>query len=250
MEEKLNFFRDPNFIFDEDAHTYTYYENNKPVQTFTSVTGFVSLFKKEFNSEYWSNRKAKELGITQEAILEQWKQTSETAMTLGTNVHKWIEDFYDGLNPPLPTDPIILERINSFISLHETKLHKFKPVAQEFRVFSRKWGLAGTMDEIFKFKTNGKYYIGDWKTNKSFSTDADKAYQKLKYPFDDLNENSLNAYSIQLSLYQLILEEEAGFKTDGAFIGWIGPNNKPELHKTINLKDKLRNFLEKNKITK
>jgi ATP-dependent exoDNAse (exonuclease V) beta subunit len=245
LKERLDYFKDPNFRFNEDSHTYTYLENGKPVQTFTSVTGFISFFKQKFDQDFWSKKKAKQLGVSQDSILTEWKENSERAMGLGTQVHKWIEDFYNGDNPALPTDPNVLERVNAFQQLHSEKLYKFTPVAQEFRLFSRKWGLAGTTDAIFEL--NGKYYIGDWKTNGNFTTDNDKCYQKLKYPFDHLWENALNSYSIQLSLYRLILEEEAGFKTSGAFLAWIGPNLKPKLYNTVDLTDALRNFLHQHK---
>jgi hypothetical protein len=44
----------------------------------------------------------------------------------------------------------------------------------------------------------------------------------------------------------LILQEEAGFETAGAFLVWIGPNSKPELHKIVDLRDRLYDFLQKN----
>ena len=245
MKDKLDYFRDPNFKFNEDSHTYTYLENGKPVQTFTSVTGFISLFKQKFDKDFWSKKKAKQLGVPQQQILNEWQENSEIAMDLGTQVHKWIEDFYNGSNPELPKNSRVLERVEAFKNLHTQKLYNIKPVEQEFRLFSRKWGLAGTTDAIFEL--NGKYYIGDWKTNGAFTTDSDKCYQKLKYPFDNLWENALNSYSIQLSLYRLILEEESGFVTSGAFLAWIGPNGKPKLYNTVDLTGILKSFLQQYK---
>ena len=248
MEDKLKYFIDPNFKFDEASHTYTYLDENtrKPIQVFSSVTGFLNQFKEKFNSDFWANKKAKDAGTTKAAILQEWKNTSDIALDLGTAVHKWIEDFYNGLNPEEPTHPEILSRVNKFKELYDTRLNKLTPVHQEFRLFSRKWGLAGTTDAIFKL--DGKYYVGDWKTNKKFTTDADPKgkYKKLLWPFEDLWENSLNTYSIQLSLYRLIMQEESGFQTAGAFLVWIGPDSKPQLHKTVDLRDRLYQFLQKN----
>ena len=45
-------------------------------------------------------------------------------------------------------------------------------------------------------------------------------------------------------MYRLMLEE-AGFKTKGGFLVWIGPD-KPKLYKTLDLRDRLKDFLEKN----
>lgn len=252
MESKLQYFLDPNFRFNEETHTYTYVDplTLKPVQIFKSVTGFISQFKEKFNSDLVAAKVAKKKGVSKQQILNEWKAISDTAMDLGTIVHKWIEDYYKGENPEMPTDPIVLERVERFIRLHEEKLHKFEPIHQEFRLFSRKWGLAGTMDALFKL--GGDYYVGDWKTNRKFTSDADseKDYfaKKLLYPFEDLWDNSINSYSIQLSLYRLILQEEAGFQTKGAFLCWIGPSGKPELHKTVDLRDRLYQYLQKNNL--
>ncbi len=248
MESKLDYFRDPNFVFDEARHTYSYLNpiTGKPVQTFQSVTGFLGQFKKPFDSEMIAGIVAKKRGVSKKIILAEWKEISDIALKLGTNVHKWIEDYYNGENPELPTAENEYERVQMFLKLYEDKLHKFKPLHQEFRVFSRKWGLAGTLDALFQL--NDGIYVGDWKTNKKFTTDLqpEGRKQKLLYPFNDMWDNSLNGYSIQLSMYRLMLQEESGYETNGGFLVWIGPNGKPELHKIVDLRDRLYNFLQKN----
>lgn len=248
MESKLDYFRDPNFIFDEASHTYSYLnpDTGRPVQTFKSVTGFLGQFKKPFDSEMIAGIVAKKRGVSKKIILAEWKEISDIALKLGTNVHKWIEDYYNGENPELPIAENEYARVQMFLKLYEDKLHKFKPLHQEFRVFSRKWGLAGTLDALFQL--NDGIYVGDWKTNKKFTTDLqpEGRKQKLLYPFDDMWDNSLNGYSIQLSMYRLMLQEESGYETNGGFLVWIGPNGKPEMHKIVDLRDRLYNFLQKN----
>ena len=46
MLEPLEYFNDPNFVFDPIEHTYVYLnpETKKPVQIFESVSGFISQF--------------------------------------------------------------------------------------------------------------------------------------------------------------------------------------------------------------
>jgi ATP-dependent exoDNAse (exonuclease V) beta subunit len=248
LESKLNYFADPNFVFDEDLHSY-YYLNPKtgrPIQTFRSVTNFISQFKPEFNSEMMAAVVAKKRGTTKQAVLNEWKEIADIAVNLGTRLHKWIEDYYNGTNPALPEDPILLDRVNKFLELHHSKLYKFRQIKQELRIFSRKWGIAGTLDDLLEL--NNQYYVGDWKSNKKFTTDEQKEgrYKKLLWPFEDMWDNSLNGYSIQLSLYRLILQEEAGFRTAGGFLVWIGPELKPEMHKIVDLRERLYEFLQKN----
>ena len=213
---------------------------------FQSVTGFLGQFKKPFDSDMIAARVAKSRGTAKKIVLAEWKEISDIALKLGTNVHKWIEDYYNGLNPEMPTDERELDRIHKFLSIYDERLHKFTPIHQEFRVFSRKWGLAGTLDALFKL--NEGRYVGDWKTNKKFTTDDDTEgrKQKLLYPFNDMWDNSLNGYSIQLSLYRLMLQEESGYETQGGFLVWIGPNEKPMMYKIVDLRDRLYDFLQKN----
>lgn len=220
------------------------------MQIFKSVTGFISQFKEKFDSDRVAKMVAKKQGKTVAAVLNEWKEISDTALDLGTLVHKWIEDYYNGTNPAEPEHPEVLARVNQFKAIHEERLHKLTPIKQEFRLFSRKWGLAGTMDALFKIDQD--YYVGDWKTNKKFTTDEDskkdRYAKKLLYPFEDLWDNSVNGYSIQLSMYRLMLQEEAGFETKGAFLVWIGPKEKPKLYKTVDLRDRLHKYLQKNNL--
>lgn len=250
MESKLDIFLDPNFKFNENSHTYTYLGNSgKPIQVFESVTSFINRFKKKEDWVKLAGFVARRDGIPTSKVLEQWENKGKVAVTLGSAVHKWIEDYYNGLDPKTPDlfkeDPRVLERIEKFKDLHQEKLHKLTPVKQEFRLFSRKWNIAGTTDAIFKIEPD--YFVGDWKTNEKFTTnDHPKGrFKKLLYPFEDLWENSLNIYSIQLSLYRLILQEEAGFSTRDSFLVWIGPE-KPKLYKVVDLRDRLYNYLQKN----
>lgn len=247
MIEKLNYFKDPNFVFNEAEHTYKYYDptSGQAIQQFMSVTQFLSRFKKPFEQDMIAWRVAKKRGTTKAVVLAEWKEISDIALSLGTNVHKWIEDYYNGDNPQMPTHPEELARVNKFIQIYESKLSKFTPKYQEFRLFSRKWGLAGTLDILFQL--GDKYYVGDWKTNKKFTCDSDSEgrKQKLLWPFDDLYDNSLNGYSIQLSMYRLMMQTEADFDTNGAFLVWIGPNGEPELHKTVDLRERLYDYLKK-----
>jgi hypothetical protein len=45
-----------------------------------------------------------------------------------------------------------------------------------------------------------------------------------------------------------MLQEEAGFETKGAFLVWIGPKEKPKLYKTVDLRDRLHKYLQKNNL--
>lgn len=245
MIEKLEYFKDPNFRFSEDTHSYTYInpDTGLPTQIFESVSGFIDQFKKPFDTNI-SKYVAKSRGVTQQEILNEWKSLADEGKRVGTVVHKWIEDYYNGINPELTGDETVDHRINLFLELHESKLNKLTSIEQEFRVFSRDWGIAGTVDIIFEL--NGKYYVGDWKTNREFKdNDHPKGRRdRLLYPFEKHWNNNLTGYSLQISTYRLLLEE-AGFETDGGFLISLSQTGC-KLYKTLDFREELRNHLKEN----
>jgi hypothetical protein len=245
MIDKLEYFRDPNFKFDERSHSYTYVnpETGLPIQIFESVSGFISQFKKPFDNSV-SKYVAKSRGVTQQEILNEWKELADRGKEVGTVVHKWIEDYYSGLNPEMTGDPTMDHRINLFLKVQQDRLHRLNPTHQELRIFSREWGIAGTVDIIFEM--DGKYYVGDWKTNRDFKDDNHPKGKRdrLLHPFDDYWDNNLSGYSLQISAYRIILEE-AGFETDGGFLVSLSESGS-KLYKTIDFREQLRSYLKKN----
>lgn len=247
VRRKLCVFNSSKFLFEEESHKYTY-----SGQRMDSVTTFLKTFKEPFMRDYWASKKAAERGISKDEILEEWKQKADISTHLGTEVHKWIENFWTGEKQKFPDEPEVASRVHKFMKIHDEKLKIFHHVASECKIFSTKWGLAGTIDEIFAYHDEklGKnlLVLGDWKTNAEFKTSShDKGrYKKLLRPFNDLYENNLNEYSIQLSLYRLILDQ-SGIETHSAFLCHLGPNEDPKLYKALDLRERLEMYLNENR---
>lgn len=105
----------------------------------------------------------------------------------------------------------------------------------------KKYNLAGTIDKLFLY--DGKLIIGDWKTNKEIKTDNDWCFNKLLSPFDNIKENELNKYSLQLSIYAILLEE-VGLEVSDFFICHIPPNDlECEVYKCKDFRAEIRNYL-------
>jgi ATP-dependent exoDNAse (exonuclease V) beta subunit len=237
--EKLEEFNDPDFKFEPKYHKYTYLGDQ-----FISVTKFIQQFHEPFDSDFWSKKKADQRGVDQEVIQNEWKKLNDYANEVGTDTHQWIEDYFNKLWKPIPSNLDLIHRINKFNKIFAQHLHKLEPLKFEVRVFSKKWKIAGMIDSLFLYK--GKIFILDWKTNKQFTSDDHPKgkYQKLLEPFEEHYKNHLSEYSIQLSLYSLILEEW-GFEIGGAYLVHIGPGDEDaELHKVIDMREKLRMFLD------
>lgn len=234
---KLKIFDDPNFKFDAEKHKYTI-----DGQHFISVTQFISKFHKPFESDYWSKKKADEAGVSQDEILAEWKKLNDRANEIGTATHNWIENYYNRIFQDLPTDLDVVDRINKFNIAYVNWLYKLQPIKFEQRIFSKKWKIAGMMDSLFAY--NGNVFILDWKTNKKFTHDEHEAgkFEHLLTPFDNLFKNHLNEYSIQVSLYKLILKE-IGIDIKACYLLHIGPNSEAQMYKAHDLSDQIEEYL-------
>jgi ATP-dependent exoDNAse (exonuclease V) beta subunit len=228
MEEilkKLEIFDDPNFKFDPIKHKYTL-----DGEHFISVTQFISKFHKPFDTDYWSKIKAEKAGVSQEEILAEWKKLNDRANEIGTSTHNWIENYYKRVYQEIPFDVDVVDRINKFNVAYTKWLYKLQPLKFEQRVFSKRLRIAGMMDALFMYNDN--VFILDWKSNKKFTHDEheDGKFEKLLEPFDDHFKNHLNEYSIQVSLYKLILQE-IGIEVKGCYLLHIGPEEEAKMYK-------------------
>jgi hypothetical protein len=110
----------------------------------------------------------------------------------------------------------------------------FVPVLAETKVFNQDGTpYAGTFDILFyyyKGKDNPQngLVVFDYKTNKELTSDYCRAKNKMmKPPFNDLFEESLSHYQLQLSLYSVPLEK-LGFKVIGRRVIWLLPDGSYE----------------------
>lgn len=246
---KLSYFNDRNFYFNKDSHTYTY-----SGEKFDSVTSYIKRFKTPFDKEYWANKKAEQKGVPVSEIKKEWQEKSDRANDLGTRVHKWIEDFWNGeIGEVAGNDPLFADRIKKFNDLYEVKLKNLVPLGSEVKIFSRRWKLSGTMDQPFLMWDQKQniplFLVGDWKTNGEFRSDDHPKgkFKKLLHPFSHLYENHHNEYSIQISLYRLILEDEIRLETHGGFLCHLGPDGPAKIYPMKDLREPLRLYLNHNR---
>lgn len=238
LRKQLDCFNDVEFKFDPKQHKYTYLD-----ETFISVTRFIQQFHKPFDQDYWSKKKADESGVPQEWVINEWKKINDYANEVGTDTHQWIEDYFNQIWKPLPTNQDVIHRINKFNKIYAKQLYKLDPLKFEVRVFSKKWKIAGMIDALFLYR--GRIYILDYKTNKEFTTDENLKYKEfLLPPFQNFYKTHLNEYSIQISMYALILKQW-GFDVAGGYLVHIGPNDDDAvLYKCIDFTEILEKFLD------
>jgi len=236
--DKLKYFEDPNFIFDPKYHKYTY-----GGKQFESVTKFIQRFHKPFDQDFWSKKKAEETGVEQSEILEQWKKVNERANFIGTSTHNWIENYFNRVHQDIPVDLDVVDRINKFNLIYAEYLYKLIPLKFEQRIFSKKWKIAGMVDSLFLYKD--KLIMIDYKTNKNFTTENSYG-EKLLEPFQDYDKCHLNEYSIQLSLYKLILKE-IELDVKACYLLYIGPDFQAKIYKSFDFSEILNDYLTNEK---
>lgn len=116
----------------------------------------------------------------------------------------------------------------------------------ELLVYSHKYKIAGQIDLVFKYNNLNKYVIVDYKTNEKI--EMDNKFNKMLSPFDFLDDCSYNQYTLQLSGYKLLLQEEPSFLNEtrventGLYIEHIQDNNVNFIQ-CIDLSEKIFNVL-------
>lgn len=240
----LNAFNE--LVFVEEGHRY--FVGDRELFSVSVVT---HIFKKHFDSvteskktseRNWDNPKSKYYRMTPEEILAQWKKKSEDACSKGTERHEFGEScFYYMTGQYDKILPAFKDRLTSdggfeskypeedaVVKMYQDMPRCYIPILAETKVYDANLGYAGTFDILFYYdaELNGKsdeesgLFIMDWKTNEDLYKNFKE--EKLLPPFDGLLDRPLSLYILQLSLYQICLEN-IGFKTAGRRILWLKP---------------------------
>jgi hypothetical protein len=152
------------------------------------------------------------------------------------------------------------QQINHF---WETYSH-LQPYRSEWIVWDADYKVAGTIDALFRDKTDGTYWIIDWKrvrkgleadleaTRWGYVQDNDEWLEpvsrwakKMPSPLGDLYNTKYWNYSLQLNVYKHILEKNYGIKIQGMLLVQLHPELGVEgnVHKVCDLGDQVRRVL-------
>jgi hypothetical protein len=180
--------------FDATTHTYTLH-GHKP----TPVSKVVERYYEQFDADGNAMRMAQGDRQKANALKEKWKQISSDACDLGHRVHDFGEKYFYNK---------ALEPSNGYehaITLWWKQLPKWiVPVLAETRV-NYKYIFSGTFDILLYDLQRKGLIIADYKTNKDLFKNFKN--KRMLPPFDFLLDSPFNHYAVQLSLYQLPLEE-------------------------------------------
>jgi hypothetical protein len=226
-----NYFKDLQFT--ESTHTYKV----KGKKLKYSVSGLIDKFKNPFDKENIASFVAKKEGKTKEEILKEWQDKADNACDLGTRVHKFGE-LYPFDTSLKPKDGYERAVVNFWDSLPDFVI----PFIMELEMYHKDYMFAGTGDILLYNTLTDTFIIGDYKTNEDLFKNFKS--QKLKKPFHKLLDCNFNKYQLQLSFYQILLEQ-TGCKVSSRKIVWLLPDGNFKLYDTEDFTEELKEELKK-----
>ena len=254
-------------VFIEDGHKY--FLNGEQLPSVSEVTHHFCA--NPFNDKEQAERYAENHGETAEFWLDKWKFTNLKATTSGTLTHEygeglgWLRNGHPEFIPKsckqkyveekgwlIPTRPKEDAVLKFYDELHEN-LHF---VLAETKVYTGKnkkltnlkQNYCGTFDILFYYKdpeddSRSGLCIFDFKTNKELKKNFSRENGRvLLPPFFDLYEEPLSYYTLQLSCYQIPLED-IGLKVIARRIVWLKDDGTYELIPLDDVTDRLREVL-------
>ena len=218
-----------------DAEKHKYYLDGKPLNK--SVSSLVSHFGNPFDADAVATRMAERNNLDKQELLDSWKQTNLEACELGTITHEFAENY--AWNKTLIPETGHQKAAKKFI---DELPDYIEIVYTELMMYHFDYLFPGTADLILKDKRDNTYWIGDYKTNKDLFKNF--AEQKLQSPFDYLLDNPFNHYQIQLSTYQLLLEQLNDFKVSNRRIVWLKSDGNYEMYDCNDYSEVIKNYLK------
>jgi ATP-dependent exoDNAse (exonuclease V) beta subunit len=248
IDEELKVFKRITYI--EDNHQYLI--DGLPTYA-PSVTRLLSRHKPEFDSDAAAAHVAKKERVTPEYIKAKWAENNLYSTTIGTLLHKHIENFYCKTNEKCNVNvdeltfdnkKLLLENLPKLVKQFED-FYKDNPHLEYVRselilgdVNDTK--ICGTCDMLVYNKLTNQYDILDFKTNKKMENKS-KYKKRLLYPFEHMDACQVNEYTIQLNTYEYFLSKNTSINIGRKVIVWFNANN--DTYKAIpvySIQDKIK----------
>lgn len=218
--------------FDKENHLYSY--RGTPLRSVTQVVGSL---KPPFDTARLSASTARKRGVPVDVILKEWEDAGRIGREKGTLVHSYVDT--RAHNQAWAGER--LPEMDGFDSWHESWGSQLAFRRLEWIVGYPDIGVAGTVDALAWDTQTNTYQVWDWKTGK-FDTTNDWG-KSLLPPFSDLEECRFMSYSLQVSLYRLILSDCGGIQTSAGFILHLQSDGGWQVYQTIDFRDRLREWL-------
>lgn len=202
--------------YDDVEHRYSLGQ-----RVYRSSTQIVEKFVVPFDEKRWSEEFSDRYGQPPEYWIAKWKGINQTSLKRGKLIHDERENFlhnrgFDHIND------IRFPVFNLNIPIQKPKGLDYSRLCDgvypELKVWRHDWRIAGRIDKPIIETVNGSRFahIDDYKTGKSISQESYRdwktgQYQMMLGPLAHLMDCEFNHYTLQLSIYQFMLEY-FGFK--------------------------------------
>ena len=221
--------RDKNIRFYEPTHTYYIKGSSEGV---ISCTGFLHHFFPHFNAKATIQKmmaspkwpQSPYFGKTAEQIETEWSNSGKEASGLGTAMHLAIEQFLNGAYDIIDEEVKKTPEWTYFMNFWNDCGDDLEPYRMEWEVYSEEHKLCGSIDGVFRRKSDGKYVIYDWKRSKDIKTD--NKFENGYPPVDHLPNTNYWHYTLQLNTYRWFLETLYGLEIGDMYLIVLHPNNK------------------------
>jgi len=240
--------RDKEVRFVEKTHTYYVKGSSKGN---VSTTGFVHAFFPHFDpvatiasmkaSPKWPE--SKYFGMTDQEIIDGWDKSGKEASGAGTNMHLAIEQHLNGAVNRIDEAVKVTKEWEFYMNFWRDVSQDLEPYRTEWEVWDEEYKLTGSIDMVFKRKSDGAFVIYDWKRSKEIK--MDNRWGKGLGPMSHLPDSNYWHYTLQLNVYRWFLQKHYGLTISELCIVIFHPNNTNyQLFKLNILDDEIEAMLD------
>ena len=238
-------------FFEEDHH---YECNGKRVGI--SVTRLIEEYSNPFDQQAIAEKVALRDNKSISKVLEEWEYKNKFACAKGSYCHNFAQGIWSGeeYNELLFDGSIeYLTAVNKIqaqaMNFWKDFKDKFTHIQDEQLVGSEEYDICSAVDHLFLDK-DGNVWLIDYKTNsilKGYNDDEkNRRYtKKMLIPLQNIKDDSLNHYYLQLSIYKYLIEKYTNIKIYKTMIVYMSENiEKYELIETPYLMKEVKKILE------
>lgn len=240
--------RDKCIVFDEPSHTYTvngthagYISVTKLLHCFFPHFDPVKIIRKMRSGANWKS--SKYYGRTDQEIMNEWNENGRQASEAGTKMHLSIEQFLNDAEYLIPAEVKVTPEWRYFQKFWSDFGDDLEPYRMEWEVWVEEIKLAGSIDGVFRRKSDGKFLIYDWKRSKEIK--SDNPFSSGLPPVDHLPDTNYWHYTLQLNVYRWILETHYKLDIAEMYLVILHPDNKSYRRMRLNrLDDEIEDMID------
>lgn len=254
VKKELEVFNKFNF-FEEDHH---YECNDKRVEI--SVTRLIEEYSNPFDQQTIAEKVALRDNKSVSEVLQEWEYKNKFACEKGHFAHEFVQSLWsniiyqENIKSGLEDVKIPLESIKQqAINFYNDFIDKFTHIRDEQLVGSEEYDICSAIDHLF-LDEDGNVWLIDYKTNsilKGYNDDEkNRRYtKKMLIPLQNIKDDSLNHYYLQLSIYKYLIEKYTNIKIYKTIIVYMSENiENYELIETPYFKEEVKKILENRRV--